>query len=216
MKAQFARMAALLGAAACLTVLPVKAETPIGVTFDINWTNGILMGMQSTGTFSYDFSLLSGMNHEEVGDGYGLLSLEIVVAGKTFTMADDNDPSYPLFPKVFFVNDAFNGLDYIGVVDTNYLLGLFGLGVGVGGAYFEDPNGSESIGDISFRPFSIPDRNPQPPSSVPDGGATASLLGIALCALAAANRGRGTRAGCLIAGQGSVPGQVFATLRSDV
>jgi hypothetical protein len=196
MNARIARIAALLGAAACLTVSPARAVVPISVTFDIHWTNGILMDTQSMGTFTYDFSSLTGVstNTEVLGDGYGLLSLDIEVAGMIFTMAHDNDPAYPEFPKVFFIYDVFNGFDYIGVVDTNYLLGLFELGDGVGGAYFEGPNGSESVGDISFRPYSIPDRNPQPPSSVPDGGGSAALLGIALGAFAAARRGQSWRA----------------------
>jgi VPDSG-CTERM motif len=190
MKVQFARIASLLCAAACLAALPARAVIPVSVTFDINWTDGDLAGTQSTGTFSYDFSALTGNLHEEVGDGYGLLSLDVTVAGKIFTMADDNDPSFPLHPKVFFVNDVFNGFDYLAFVNPSYELGLFGLGVGVGGASFSMNGVDYSAGDISFRPFTTPQR-PKPGETVPDAGATAGLLGVALLALASLRRRAG-------------------------
>ena len=108
--------------------------------------------------------------------------LGVTGSGKTFTMADDNDPMYPDFPKVFFVNDVFNGFDYMATVDNDYFLSLFELGVGNQGAYFTNlTDESFSIGDISFREYSIRDRN-LPPSGgvpsgrVPDAGATSSLL----------------------------------------
>jgi len=193
MKAHIARITALLCALACLTALPARAVIPVSVTFDINWTDGVLSGTQSTGTFSYDFSLLSGNLHEQLGDGSGLLSLGVVVDGQTFTMADDNDPLYPMFPKVFFVNDVFHGFDYVAFVDPLFELTLFELGVGRGGASFTMDGNDYSVGDISFRPYVTPQRPSGNP--VPDGGATAALLGVALLALVAVRRRVGHRAG---------------------
>lgn len=175
----------ILACAALLAgAVSAQANAPIYVTFDITWGSGPLSGTTSSGNFCYDSMLLTGVGEEVLGSNTGLESLNLIdfagIAGNDFSITDDIQfgvPSQlgPNFPLVFFNDGVFSGLDYLVLSGSQYVF-LNRLSTEYDGGQ------GLSQGRITLV-SSVPK-----PTSVPDGGATVSLLAAGLGAISLARR----------------------------
>jgi hypothetical protein len=187
-----------LHALACAALLAgavsAQAFAPVSVTFDITWSSGPLSGTTSKGNFCYDSMVLTGVGEESLGSNTGLLSLDLVVNGKAFSMTDDllfGTPSGPSgldpnFPLVKFEAGVFAGLDFqvdtLVINDMNQQVesGEY-LFLNLLATEYEDARGY-SQGTIT-----VVSSVAKP---VPDAGSTASLLVAGLGAISLARRKR--------------------------
>lgn len=175
------RIQAFTCAALLAGAVSAQANAPIYVSFDITWGSGPLDGTTSSGSFCYDSMVLTGVGQEVLGSDTGLLELDLEIAGNAFSLTDDIQfgvPSQlgPNFPLVFFNDGAFAGLDYL-VINSSQLvfLNLFST-------EYDDGMGGMSMGRI-INVTAVPKT-----ASVPDAGATVSLLAAGLGAITLARR----------------------------
>jgi hypothetical protein len=169
---------ALACAALMAGAVSAQANAPVYVTFDITWGSGPLDGTTSSGSFCYDSMVLTGVGEEVIGSNTGLLTLDLDIAGNMFSIEDDIEfgmPSQlgPNFPLLFFNDGAFAGLDYL-VLSGSQSVFLNRLS-----AEYDGGQGL-SMGRITVVSSVA--------KSVPDAGATVSLLAFGLGAITLARR----------------------------
>lgn len=134
-----------LGYASLLAgAISAHAYAPVYNTFDITWSFGALNGTISSGSFTYDSMLLTGIGQEYLGSDSGFMDFSLDLDGNVFSLNDDLEfglpssprylPANPALPVLIFNDGVFSGFDYIAVIggetlQISLLSAEFGNGV---------------------------------------------------------------------------------------
>ena len=161
---------------------------PTTVCFDIVWDLGSVppdyagswTELVSSGAATYDAALLSNSGSETLtSNGGGFIGMNFTIAGNPYDETDDSGFGGG-FPWMYFSNGNPTGFDFIAADNS---VSIFGSGV----TY---QAGNYAIGGaIQFTDCPDP-THPSGPSTVPDGGSTAALLGLAVGGIGALARRR--------------------------
>ncbi len=174
MKSKFASLIACGVVALTAAVLPANAVTPVNIAFDIIWVaplpNGDTMSWGSV-TYNGEVVPMSGGITITAADP-AFISLFVSVNGVDYTQVDDG--AYPSFPTLSFFDGELIQFDFL---DSTFSVNLSDVGLGNQGAYL-DTGTALILGDIVLKG----------PTTVPDAGSTAAMLGVAFCAAGALRR----------------------------